>query len=70
MTVVDTAWRPGDIVFVGPPAPLDQKVTWQIVALHQAAEGLVYASLRSGLTGMSRTCPTARLTRYTPERNA
>lgn len=62
-----SSFRPGDIVFVGPAAPLDQKVTWVIRRVDRAADCLEYATLSSGLTGRTWVVPTTRLTHYVPE---
>lgn len=55
---------PGDLVWVGEPAPLDRKVVWRIASIYEAAPGKVYAVLTSGMTERSSTVPIERLTRY------
>lgn len=60
MSAVDS-FDLGDIVFVGEPAPLTQKVTWRILRIDQAADGLSYATLSSGQTDRLRTAPLTRL---------
>jgi hypothetical protein len=57
-------FKVGDLVFVGPPARLDQKNTWRILSLNQAADGLVYATLSSGLTGRIWTKSTQHLSHF------
>ncbi|MDL5351195.1 hypothetical protein [Microbacterium sp. zg-YB36] len=64
MTHIDQDFKPGDIVFVGPQRPLDRKVTWKVLNLHQAADNLVYATLVSGQSARSATVPVSRLTHY------
>lgn len=63
-------FKVGDIVWVGAAAPLDRKVTWRIARLDQAAEGIQYAVLVSGLSARSRTVPTTRLTPFRVMENA
>lgn len=58
--------KAGDLVFVGKPAPLTDKVVWRITSIYQAAEGKVYAVLTSGMTERGRTSPIETLTRFTP----
>lgn len=59
-------FKPGDLVFVGPAAPLTDKVVWRVVNINQAAEGVEYATLTSGMTERSSIVPVQRLTRFAP----
>lgn len=56
----------GDLVFVGSPAPLDQKVIWRVTSIYQAADDKIYAVLTSGMTERGSTVPIERLTHYRP----
>lgn len=58
--------REGDLVFIGPPAPLDAKIVWKVVRINPATEGVVYATVRSGMTERVSVVPIERLTKYTP----
>lgn len=51
----------GSTVFIGEPAPLDRKVTWTVKSIDQAAEGVTYARVFSGLSGQHRTVPVEQL---------
>lgn len=66
MTHIDSidGFKPGDLVFIGEPAPLDRKMTWRISTIDQAADGLYYATIRSGQSGQTRVVPTTRLTHF------
>ena len=57
-------FRAGDLVFVGPPGPLDRKVTWKVLAIRQASDDIYYATLASGQTERLRTVPVSKLTRF------
>ncbi|MFT4260358.1 hypothetical protein [Microbacterium sp.] len=61
-----TEFAPGDLVFIGPAAPLDTKVVWRVSRINQADEGRFYATLRSGMTGRVSIVPVERLTKFTP----
>ena len=58
--------KAGDLVFVGQPAPLDQKVVWRISSIYQAAGDKHYAVLASGMTERGAIVPIERLTRFKP----
>lgn len=62
MTAVD-AFEPGDIVFVGEPAPLTSKVTWRLQSIREE-DGMQYAYLTSGLTDRTRREPISRLSHF------
>lgn len=64
MTYRDTDFKAGDLVFVGEPAPLTRKVVWSISSINTAAEGVAYATLRSGQTERSRIVPVSQLSRF------
>jgi hypothetical protein len=60
--VIEQQVTVGSVVQVGDPAPFDRKVTWKVLRIDRAAEGVVYATITSGLTGLTRTYPIERLT--------
>ena len=53
--------RVNDLVFVGNPAPLTEKVVWRIAEIHDGNAVLV-----SGLTERRAVYPLERLTKFTP----
>jgi hypothetical protein len=57
-------FRADDIVFVGPAEDLATKTTWKILSLWQAADDVEYATVVSGLSGIIRSFPVAKLTPF------
>lgn len=53
--------RVGSIVFLGESAPLDRKVTWEVLSISRVAGEVDSATVKSGLTGLTRTVPLDRL---------
>lgn len=67
--MADKEFEVGDVVFVGPPAPLTQKATWRIESIR--GEGAQkYAILSSGLTDRLRREHLARLNHFRLVENA
>lgn len=60
MSAVDRITK-GATVFIGAEAPLDRKVTWKVLSVHEDGAGTAYATIQSGLSGQIRTIPTGKL---------